>query len=147
MAYWKTDKRQTIKTNLPISKGIPGEFYFELLVIDSGKKDHVAIGVCRENYPVDEYPGSEDLSIGYWSYKGRIYVESNRETYTDKVISSGNVIGVLLDYSTATLTFTRDKEEVHKVELKPNFEKEALYPCVGIEYGGSVRLLTSKQGM
>ena len=150
-AYWKTDELQTIKTNIPISRGIQEEFYFEVLVIDSGKEDIVTVGVCRENYPVDLYPGYGNLSIGYHGDDGGIFVEKNDgiSYETNEKYTAGNHIGVLLDYYTETLTFSKDKMDVHQVKLEPHFMNEDLYPCVGFEdtIGNIAGLVTAKQGL
>jgi hypothetical protein len=118
-------------------------FYFEVLIIDSGKKDGIAVGVCGKNYPVDQMPGWDPLSIGYHGDDGLIIVESG-EYATNTFFTAGDHIGVLLDYDTATLTFFREKKRVHKVQLKTHFMNEDLYPCVGFldAKGGIVRLVS-----
>ena len=51
-----------------------------------------------------------------------------------KTFKAGDHIGILIDYSTGTLTFSREKEEVKTVKLEPNLLSKDMYPCVGFHY-------------
>ena len=146
--HCNTNKLQNIKTNAPIPRS--GKFYFEVLILNSGEKDEIGVGVCCKNYPVNRQPGWNPLSIGYHGDDGGIFIESGQKIFsTNELFTAGNVIGVLLDYSTQTLTFSKDKEMVTRVQLPPHFKNEDLYPCVGMDHaeGGIVYLVTVPQGM
>ena len=92
-------------------------------------------------------PGWHPLSIGYHG-DGGLFVEFRKASKKDKVFTSGDYIGVLLDYNKETLIFSKNKKETHKVQLEPHFIKENVYPCVGFRnaIGGIVCLVTAEQG-
>ena len=81
------------------------------------------------------------LPIGYHGDDGNIFSGFEDPTYiTRKPFQSGDLIGVNLDFNTATLTFSRNKENVQTIPLQAN---QDYYPCVGISSpGGVVQLET-----
>ena len=152
--HCKTNGLQSIKTNMPIPR--EDKFYFEVLILNSGENGIVGVGICRKNYPVNEMPGWGPLSIGYHSDDGGVFVESRSQGityYTNETFTTGDHIGILIDYSKSTIKISKEefqskKKEVKKLQLKSHFMSKDLYPCVGFKdfNGGSLRLVAAKTG-
>ena len=95
-------------------------------------------------------PGWVPLSFGYHSDDGGIFCGSGQPTYnTNKPFKTGDVIGVLLDYDTSSLTFSKNKEEVQRIQLTSQDMTRNLHPCVGFgcAKGATVQLDMPNQGM
>ena len=123
-----TTKRQSIKTIGPILR--EGKFYFEVLIVKN--VGTISVGICKKDHPLHRHPGWDPLSFGYHGDDGQIYCESGTATHrVGKTYKTGDLVGVLLDYKSATLTFSKGKKELKKIELKPHHLKKNLYPCVG----------------
>ena len=154
--HCKTTDVQTIKACRPIPK--EGKFHFEATILDSGENPQdltIGVGVCEKSYPVNSFPGWYPISFGYHSDDGGIFCGSGKSTYqTNKPFKIGDIIGILLDYETASLTFSKNKEEVQKIQLTSQHMIKNLHPCIGFNcskgttvqldfpYTGSSELLT-----
>jgi len=149
--HCSTGETQTIKANRPIPRR--GKFYFEVSIVNNGYDDNykpvIIVGVCDKQYGAYSMLGLYQTSIGYHGDNGVIHCNSIEHQYrTQKPFKSGAHIGVLLEYGTeTTLTFSKDKQEVQKIQLQPNDIKEDLYPSVGFCYakGAIVRLVEATE--
>ena len=73
------------------------------------------------------------FSFGY-IFDGGIYCESHSSPAyeTEETFDSGDQIGVLLDFNTATLTFSKNKDNIQTIKLEAHHMNQDFYPSVGI---------------
>ena len=133
-----------VRADRPIIK--KGQFYFEVLIVNSGKNQAIGVGICTKASQVTKFPGWDEFSFGYHGDDGGIFCESGTATFkTEEKFESGDEIGVLLDFNTATLTFSKNKKNVKTIKLEANHMDQDLYPSVGIySKGAIVQLKCSK---
>ena len=134
-----------VKADRPIPK--LGQFYFEVCIDNPGQNTEIAVGICTKDSPLDRFPGWVPMSFGYHGDDGNIFCESEDPAFeTEKPFQSGYPIGVLLDFNMATLTFTRNKTDVQRIQLQSHHMSQNFYPCVGISSPGAVVRLTMPIG-
>eukprot|EP00092_Neocalanus_flemingeri_P086673 GFUD01109261.1.p1 GENE.GFUD01109261.1~~GFUD01109261.1.p1 ORF type:complete len:712 (-),score=118.39 GFUD01109261.1:758-2893(-) len=130
-----------VRADRPIPR--QGQFYFEVLIVNTGENKEIAVGICTRSSPLDQFPGWVPSSFGYHGDDGNIFCESQDATYLpEKPFKSGYPIGVLLDFNARTLTFSRKKKDVQTVELQDHHMHQDWYPCIGISSPGAVVCLT-----
>eukprot|EP00092_Neocalanus_flemingeri_P043969 GFUD01048614.1.p1 GENE.GFUD01048614.1~~GFUD01048614.1.p1 ORF type:complete len:559 (-),score=79.34 GFUD01048614.1:813-2489(-) len=130
-----------VRADRPIPR--QGQFYFEVSIVNTGENKEIAVGICTRTSPLDQFPGWVQSSFGYHGDDGNIFCESQDASYLpEKPFKSGYPIGVLLDFSARTLTFSRKKKDVQTVELQDHHMNQDFYPCVGISSPGAVVCLT-----
>ena len=134
-----------VRADRPIPR--QGEFYFEVVIEDTGDNCEIAVGICTRSSPVDRFPGWVQSSFGYHGDDGNIFCESmDAEFEPEKVFKTGYPIGVLLNYNSSTLTFSRKKKNVQTIQLQAHHLNEDFYPCIGISSPGAVVRLTTPIG-
>ena len=134
-----------VKADRPIPK--QGQFYFEVCIDNPGQNTEIAVGICTKDSPLDRFPGWVPMSFGYHGDDGNIFCESEDPAFeTEKPFQSGYPIGVLLDFNMATLTFSRNKTDVQRIQLQSHHMSQNFYPCVGISSPGAVVRLTMPIG-
>ena len=120
-----------VRADRPITR--KGQFYFEVLIVNSGIHQEIGVGICTKASQVDRFPGWDTFSFGYHGDDGGIYCESETATFkTEEKFESGDEIGVLLDFNTATLTFSKNKNDIKTIKLEANHMNQDFYPSVGI---------------
>ena len=131
-----------VRADRPIPRG--GQFYFEVSIISLGRNKEIAVGICVRNTPLDRFPGWTPTSFGYHGDDGNIFCESDADPkyFPEKPFKSGDAIGVCLDFNSMTLTFSRKKKEVQRVQLARHHLDQELFPCVGISSPGATVRLT-----
>ena len=141
-AVHDNDLGPMVRADRPIPR--QGQFYFEVVIEDTGENKEIAVGICTRSSPVDQFPGWLQSSFGYHGDDGNIFCESkDAEFEPEKVFKTGYLIGVLLDYNTSTLTFSRKKKNVQTIELQSHHMSQDFYPCIGISSPGAVVRLTT----
>ena len=132
-----------VKADRPIPK--QGQFYFEVSIVNSGENNEIAVGICTKNSsqglgaPLDRFPGWVQTSFGYHGDDGNIFCESEDESHqTERPFQEGDAIGVLLDYNTRSLTFSKQRQTVKTIQLLDHHLKHDFYPCVGISSPGAI---------
>ena len=105
------------------------------------------MGLSDYKVKLNRLPGWDENSYGYHGDDGNIFCESEDPAFeTEKPFQSGYPIGVLLDFNMATLTFTRNKTDVQRIQLQSHHMSQNFYPCVGISSPGAVVRLTMPIG-
>ena len=85
-------------------------------------------------------------------YKENSANPSNETTYREidciDGFTSGDHIGLLLDYDEETWTLSKGGERVYKGQLDYDLKNTDLYICVGSQgEGSSIQLVTARKGM
>ena len=134
-----------VRADRPIPR--QGEFYFEVVIEDTGENCEIAVGICTRNSPLDRFPGWVHSSFGFHGDDGNIFCESMDAAFEpEKVFKKGYPIGVLLDYNSNTLTFSRKKKNVQTIRLQAHHMQEEFYPCIGLSSPGALVRLTTPVG-
>ena len=134
-----------VKADRPIPK--QGQFYFEVTIANSGENNEIAVGICTKSSPLDRFPGWVETSFGYHGDDGNIFCESEDPTYCpENPFRDGETVGVMIDYNTLTLTFSKQKVEVQKIQLHAHHRNVDFYPCVGISSPGAIVRLAMPSG-
>ena len=139
-----------IRANRPISR--QGQFYFEVSIINVGQNREIAVGVCTKSTPLDRFPGWTPFSFGYHGDDGNIFCETDEDPKYEpnKTFDNGDLIGVLIDFNSSTLTFKRKGKqhlkEIQRVPLSRHHMDQDYYPCVGISSPGAIVRLTQPVG-
>ena len=139
-----SDLEAMVRANQPITR--QGQFYFEVLIVNSGQSQVIGVGICTKDSPLETVPGADPFSFGY-IFNGGIYCESDSSAAyeTEETFDSGDQIGVLLDFNTATLTFSKNKDNIQMIKLEAHHMNQDFYPSVGIySQDAIVRLKCSK---
>ena len=130
-----------VRADRPIPR--QGQFYFEVSIENTGENKEIAVGICTKSSPLDQFPGWVPFSFGYHGDDGNIFCESQDATYLpEKPFKTGYPIGVLLDFNTSTLTFSRKKKDIQTIQLQGHHMNQDFYPCVGISSPGAIVRLT-----
>jgi len=130
-----------VRADRPIPR--QGQFYFEVIIENTGTNKEIAVGICTRSSPLERFPGWVPCSFGYHGDDGNIFCESEDPTYLpEKPFKSGYPVGVLLDFDARTLTFSRKRKDVQKINLQSHHMDQDLYPCVGISSPGAIVRLT-----
>ena len=137
IVYCGRGKVGMVRADRPITK--KGQFYFEVLIVNSGKNQAIGVGICTKASQVTKFPGWDEFSFGYHGDDGGIFCESGTATFkTEEKFESGDEIGVLLDFNTATLTFSKNKNDIKTIKLEANHMDQDFYPSVGIGSEGAI---------
>ena len=67
--------------------------YFELDILNAGKKGWLAIGLANPTYPLHRHPGWNSGSIGYHADNGHIYKERGHGEPFGPTCSEGDIMG------------------------------------------------------
>jgi len=130
-----------VRADRPIPR--QGQFYFEVSIENTGRNNEIAVGIVTKTSQLDRFPGWVPMSFGYHGDDGNIFCESEEEAFSpEKPFKTGYLIGVLLDFNSSTLTFSRKKKEVQRVQLQAHHMNQDFYPCVGISSPGALVRLT-----
>ena len=129
-----------VRADRPIPKHAPGgQFYFEVSIVNAGSNREIAVGICVKDTRLDTFPGWEKYSFGYHGDDGNIYCESDDpEHHTQNPFSTGDTIGVCLNFNNGSLSFSKNRREVKKVQLSSKRMGKEYYPSVGISSPGAV---------
>ena len=132
------DPAAMVRADRPITR--KGQFYFEVLIVNGGEwNTDIAVGICTKASKVTRFPGWDTCSFGYHGDDGGIYCESETVPFkTEEKFESGDEIGVLLDFNTATLTFSKNKNDIKTIKLVANQMDQVFYPSVGIRSEGAI---------
>ena len=139
-----------VKADRPIPR--QGQFYFEVSIINVGQNREIAVGVCTKSTPLDRFPGGTPFSFGYHGDDGNIFCETDEDPKYEpnKTFKNGDLIGVLIDFNSSTLTFKRkgnqNLKEIQRVPLSRHHMDQDYYPCVGISSPGAIVRLTQPVG-
>ena len=103
-----------VRADRPIPKHAPGgQLYFEVLIVNAGSNREIAVGICLKDTRLDTFPGWEKYTFGYHGDDGNIYCESDDpEHHTQNPFSTGDTIGVCLNFNNGSLTFSKNRREV-----------------------------------
>ena len=131
-----------VRADRPITR--KGQFYFEVLIVNGGEwNTDIGVGICTKASKVTRFPGWDTFSFGYHGDDGGIFCESETAAFqTGEKFGSGDEIGVLLDFNTATLKFSKNKNDIKTIKLEANHMNQDFYPCVGISSPGALVRLT-----
>lgn len=69
----------TIRTLRPLNPGGGGLSSFEIKIVDTGKSNYIAVGVCDGAYPKNLLPGWEKTSIAFHTDEGSLFNSSDDE--------------------------------------------------------------------
>ena len=121
-----------VRADRPITRH--GQFYFEVLIVSSGKGKEIGVGICIKNSSLNKMPGWDPFTFGYHGDDGKIYCEddSSRKAMKGEKFESGDQIGVLLDFNTAELTFSKNKKNIKMIKLEAHHMNQDFYPSIGI---------------
>jgi hypothetical protein len=115
-------------------------YYFEITIInDFDDGDGVAIGFTNENFKKDRLPGWDLNTYGYHSDNGKLYHNSGKIAYSDKMkqfgnnfdtttFTKGDVVGVGINYLKRNVYFVKNNKLVGSIHY--NLEN-TLYPTIG----------------
>ena len=135
--YSSGDEVAVVKADKPILR--QGQFYFEVCIEKTGQNSIISVGICTTSHPLDRLPGYEPTSFGYHGNDGNIYCESGNPAFCPKKnFQKGSRVGVLLDFTKSTLTFSRNKKDVQMIQLQPHQMDQDFYPSVGFRSPGAV---------
>ena len=116
-----------------------GQFSFEVAIVNVGRNKEIAVGICVRDVSLDSFPGWERYSFGYHGDDGSIYCECEDATHhTDKRFKTGDIIGVSLDFTNSSLSFSRNGKEVKKLHLSRQQMDQEYYPSVGTSSPGAI---------
>ena len=115
-----------------------GQFSFEVLIVNAGRNKEIAVGICVRDVRIDQFPGWERYSFGYHGDDGSIYCESNDPTFESEPFKTGDTIGLCLDFTNASLSFTKNGQVVKNVQLSRQHMDQEYYPSVGISSPGAI---------
>ena len=130
-----------VKADRPILR--QGQFYFEVCVENTGQNSIISVGICTMSHPLNRHPGWNLNSIGYHGDDGFIYRDGKAAFRPKKVFKQGFLVGVLLDFTKSTLTFSRNKEDVQMIQFQPHQMNQDFYPSIGFRSSGAVVRLTT----
>ncbi|XP_064636061.1 uncharacterized protein LOC135493099 isoform X2 [Lineus longissimus] len=127
---------------LPLS---PEHNYFEIGILDMGKKGTISLGIIPENYPNDQQIGWRDRSVGYHGDDGGVFLSSGYPQKKLVTWKAGDVIGCGVNFNddgTKNLYFSHNGEKKYVLTGVDSLPKQ-VYPAVGFHSKyEKVRLLT-----
>ena len=124
-----------------------GQLGFEVLIVNAGRNNEIAVGISAKSVPLDRFPGWERYSFGYHGDDGniyletdynRIYLENEFDDNTDTPYETGDTIGLCLDFSNAGLSFSKNGKVVKNVKLSRQQMDQEYYASVGISSPGGI---------
>ena len=68
-----------VRADRPITR--KGQFYFEVLIVNSGIDQEIGVGICTKASQVNIQPGWDGFSFGYHGDDGGIFCESGTATF------------------------------------------------------------------
>lgn len=78
------------QANFPLD---PINHYFELEILEGGRKCIVAIGLCSVTYPMHRYPGWNDGGIGYHGDDGKLFCGKDKSSDFGPTCTAGDRMG------------------------------------------------------
>lgn len=127
----------------------PDHCYFEMEIVDAGRRTAMGIGLVPYEYPMDSMPGWRQFSIGYHADDGNLFKAVGKGSPFGPTSGVGdrmgcgvkfkpNVFGGLQNQQ-VNVFFTRNGREVGTVTVR--YPPGGLYPAVGLHSDGEqVRL-------
>ncbi|KAL0978275.1 hypothetical protein UPYG_G00168270 [Umbra pygmaea] len=133
----------------PLSKG---NYYFEVIIVDTGVRGMIAVGLVPQYYKLDHQPGWLPHSVAYHADDGKLYNGNPVGQQFGPKCNRGDRIGCGIyvdsfEEEQTTVFFTKNGKEVGTVVIPGS--PEALYPAVGMHsLGEEVQLdLQAEWGM
>ena len=123
-----------------LDKPMTKEFrYFEVSIVDYGRKGWIGVGLAHQTYPLDRMPGWDKNSVAYHCDDGKMFHENGIRTSLACPAQEGDVIGCGIRLNPTTqdvdlkpiVFFTRNGEEIGRKEI-PNVPKGGFFPIIGL---------------
>ena len=128
-----------VRADRPFPKHLKDrKFCFEVLIVNAGRNEEIAVGICSKHVSLDRFPGWERYSFGYHGDDGNIYLEGDDGDDTETPFKTGDTIGLSLDFTNASLSFSKNGKIVKKVQLSRQHMDQEYYPSVGISSPGAI---------
>jgi ankyrin repeat protein len=84
--------------------------YFEITVIDHGKRNIITFGLTFEEFDLDALPGWKKKTIGYHGDDGQLFYNRGRGTPWGTRYGTGDTVGCGVNYKTREVFFTKNGE-------------------------------------
>ncbi|KAJ3441074.1 macroglobulin / complement [Anaeramoeba flamelloides] len=123
------DDEFIIRSQLPIPRSAV-QYYFEMTILNPGRKKYLAIGLVPEEHDLTGMPGWVN-SIGYHADDGSIFVCSGEPTQECVKYLTNDVVGLGWDKFKQHFYFTKNGSlqcAISQQELM----KKTLYPAIGL---------------
>ena len=132
-----------------LDKPMTKEFrYFEVTIVDYGRKGWIGVGLAHQTYPLDTMPGWDIYSVAYHCDDGqmlyhcddgKMFLEDRKRTRLACPAQEGDVIGCGIRLNPTTqdvdlkpiVFFTRNGEEMGSKEI-PKVPKGGFFPIIGL---------------
>ena len=123
-----------------LDKPMTKEFrYFEVSIVDYGRKGRIGVGLAHQTYPLETMPGWDKNSVAYHCDDGNLFLENGKGTSLACPAQEGDVIGCGIRLNPTTqdvdlkpiVFFTRNGEEIGSKEI-PNVPKGGFFPIIGL---------------
>lgn len=89
--YIGGEKVGTVRSKKPLNPFSSTNF-FEVKIVEPGKKCYIALGACSQLYSIDDLPGWEDLSVGYHADEGCILQKTAGQEKASDPCGKGDII-------------------------------------------------------
>lgn len=123
---------RVVKSNCPTP--VKGLFYFfEITVEDAGAEGHISTGFANSRFSTSAILGRQVGSIGYHGHNGKIYVGPGHSTHNAETYTTGDTIGVGINYRLNKIFFTKNTKVVGTID---NRIQGRLYPAIAVQSEG-----------
>ena len=109
--------------------------YFEMTVLNAGKKGAIGIGLTRKGSRLNHMPGWSKETVGYHGDNGLVYLGTKlneRGIEYGPIFGKGDVVGCGIDFDSNTVFFTRNGISFGIVELGFALQNKHWYPTIGL---------------
>ncbi|KAI3509872.1 hypothetical protein L1887_25396 [Cichorium endivia] len=128
----QSEDARVVKANCPAP--VKGLFYFfEITVEDAGAQGHISTGFANSRFSTSAILGRQVGSIGYHGHNGKIYVGPGHSTHNAETYTTGDTIGVGINYRLNKIFFTKNTKVVGTID---NRIQGRLYPAIAVQSEG-----------